>query len=173
MRKAIIVTKPTSEIDQLIKSKPDYLIGARLALIRLVSNGATLRDAADDLPFLTHSRIGVWVNRFNNLGVEGLKNKPGRGRAPLLSALQLQELKELVLKKLPSEFGYNTATWTGPLLIEIIKKRFHVSIKKATIYVLLKDRLGLSHQKGKGFYPEASLDERQPIVEAIKKNSWK
>jgi transposase len=68
--------------------------------------------------------------------------------------------------KLPSDFGFNSATWTGPILISWIEKSYGVTFKKAQIYNVLKS-LGLTFQKGKGIYPEAS--ERTEKVEALKK----
>ena len=41
---------------------------------------------------------------------------------------------------------FNSATWTGPLLIEWIKREYNISYKKAQIYNILK-KLGLTYQK--------------------------
>ena len=106
--------------------------------------------------------------RLNEGGVDALIDKARPGRPQKLNANQLTELKEVVLNKIPSDFGFNSATWTGPILISLIEKRYEVKFQKAQIYNILK-RLGLTFQKGKGVYPEAS--ERTVKVEEIKKNS--
>ena len=168
-KKLVVLNATPLEIDQMIRAKPERLVGIRLALIKLVANGATLRDVSADLPFITHSRVGVWVNRFNLYGEDGLNNKPKKGRTSLLSDIQCIEIKSIIIEKLPSDFGFNTATWTGPIIIELINKHYGVLLKKATIYVLLKKRLGMRHLKGKGIYPEAASQAREETIDGIKK----
>lgn len=107
-----------------------------------------------------------WVNRLNQGGVEALIDKVKPGRNNRLRADELQSIKSVLLNKHPDDYGYNSATWTGPLLIEFIKKEYHVEYKKAQIYNILR-KLGLTFQKGKGIYPEA--EDRAEKVEALKK----
>jgi transposase len=54
----------------------------------------------------------------------------------------------------PVDYGFNTDTWTGPILIEWIKSQFDIVFKKAQIYNILRKN-GFSYQKARGFYPEA------------------
>ena len=72
------------------------------------------------------------------------------------------------MNKSPEEFGYNTSTWTGPLLIDWINKNYDVEYKKAQIYNIMKS-LNLTFQKGKGIYPETI--DREEKVETLKKTS--
>ena len=168
--KALVITKmSSSEIEHLFKVKDEYQIGIRLAVIYLISKGATSRDVASDFPIVKHVTICDWIKRFNQDGIEGLIPKSSPGKPSKASNEQLLTLKEVILNKSPEEFGYNTSTWTGPLLIDWIKVNLGIEIKKASIYVWLKKRLGLRHLKGKGFFPEASLEERGPKIERLKK----
>ena len=109
-----------------------------------------------------------WIHRINSGGIEALIDKPKPGRPSQLSADQLAEIRLAVLNKTPSDFGFNSATWTGPILISWIEKNFGVTFKKAQIYNILNN-LGLTFQKGKGVYPEAK--ERETKVDALKKTS--
>jgi transposase len=109
-----------------------------------------------------------WVHRLNEGGIEALVDKPKPGRNNRLSKDELQSIKAVLLNKQPEDYGFNSATWTGPLLIELIKTEYHVEYKKAQIYNILK-KLGLTFQKGKGVYPEAQ--DRQEKVDALKKTS--
>jgi transposase len=168
--KASVITKMSSkEIEQLFKEKDDYQIGMRLAVIYLISKGSTSRDVASDFPIVKHVTVCDWVKRFNQDGLAGLMPKSPPGKPSKASNEQLLTLKDIILNKGPEEFGYNTSTWTGPLLIDWIRVNLGVEIKKASIYVWLKNRLGLRHLKGKGFFPEASQEERGPKVEQLKK----
>jgi transposase len=67
------------------------------------------------------------------------------------------------------EHGYNTATWTGPLAIDIVKRKFGVEYKSAQIYNILHS-LNFSFQKGRGYYPETE-ERTEESIEDIKKNS--
>jgi transposase len=107
-----------------------------------------------------------WVNRLNEGGIEALIDKVKPGRNNRLETNELQGIKAILLTKKPDDYGYNSATWTGPLLIDLIKKEYQVDYKKAQIYNILK-KLGLTFQKGKGIYPEA--EDREEKVNALKK----
>ncbi len=80
----------------------------------------------------------------------------------------MKEIKEVLLNNRPDEFGYNTSTWNGPILIDYIKKNYKIDFKKAQIYNVLKS-LGLSFQKGRPSYPEADSGKKEAFREALKK----
>ena len=103
---------------------------------------------------------------MNEGGIEALIDKVKPGRNNRLDPDELQAIRAVLLNKPPENYGYNSATWTGPLLIEFIKKEYDVEYKKAQIYNILK-KLGLTFQKGKGIYPEAQ--DREEKVDALKK----
>jgi len=109
-----------------------------------------------------------WVNKLNAGGIEALVDKDKPGRSSRLSEAQRNEIKSVVLTKTPEDYGFNSATWTGLLLIEWIKKEYKIEFKKAQIYNILKS-LNLTFQRGKGFYPEAK--EREEKVVELKKTS--
>jgi transposase len=46
----------------------------------------------------------------------------------------------------PEEIGYNTATWSGPLVRDYVMKQYQVEYRQANIYNLLHD-LGFSYQR--------------------------
>lgn len=74
----------------------------------------------------------------------------------------------MLISESPQTYGYNTNTWTGPLLIDWIEKHFGVVFKKAQIYNIIKE-MGFSYQKAKGFYPEADIEKQEDFKEASKK----
>jgi transposase len=95
----------------------------RLYAFYQVSNGVSTRKL-EELYNTSFKQIANWVHQFDNEGIQGLKNKSKSGRIPKLNDKQLQRIKKLVLKELPENFGYETATWTGPLVIDWIKKKY-------------------------------------------------
>jgi len=168
MRKLEILNHSIEDLLNLLHSNADYLTGVRLLALIQIAKGKSSREL-EDIFDRSHSRFCVWVNNFNEYGIEGLKDKSGRGRISRLSKSELDELRGVVLNKSPEEYGYNTATWNGLLLIDFIENKYHISYKKANIYVILKQKLGLSLQKGKGFYPEQDKELREEHKELIKK----
>ena len=68
----------------------------------------------------------------------------------------------------PEKYGFNTVTWTGPLLIEFVKKEFGITYKKAQIYNIIKS-LGLTYQRGRGIYPESDPVAQEVFTQTLKK----
>lgn len=149
----------------LLRKDVKFQQAIRLFACYQVSLGKRPKDL-EELYDTSFKSICNWVHRLNEGGVDALIDKVRPGRPQKLNTNQLTEIKEIVLKKIPSDFGFNSATWTGPILISLIEKRYEVKFQKAQIYNILKG-LGLTFQKGKGVYPEAS--ERTDKVEEIKK----
>jgi transposase len=141
------------QIKALFKKDERYTIGIRLYAIYQVSLGQPSRKL-EELYNTSFKQITTWVHQFEKEGIDGLRDKAGRGRKAKLDSLQLQRIKDLLLKETPADHGFNSATWTGPLLIEWIKKQYGLEYKKAQIYNIIKS-LGFSYQKGKGIFAQS------------------
>ena len=155
------------EIKSLFNEKKELRTGMRLYAVYQVALGKPSRQL-EDFYNVSFKQILNWAHRFEEEGLAGLSDRPGRGRKPLLDDGQKKELAEVLQEKQPGEFGYNSATWTGPLLIDWIKDRFGAEYKKVQIYNIIKS-LGFSFQKGKGFFPEADSEKQGEFKEALKK----
>lgn len=157
------------QIKELFKNNDKYTVGIRLYAVYQVSIGQPTRKL-EGLYNTSFKQICNWVHRFEASGVEGLKDKPKSGRKPRLSEGALADIANVLQNSRPDDFGYNTATWNGPILQEYIKKLYCVEYKKAQIYNLLK-KLGFTYQKGRAVYPEADPEKREFFRETIKKTS--
>lgn len=155
------------EIKALFNTDDKYKIGLRLYAVYQVSLGKPSRQL-EELYNTSFKQILNWADRFEKEGIDGLKDKPGRGRKAGLSVEELAGLKEIVLDKLPTEFGYNSETWSGPLVLEVIKKQYSIEYKIAQVYNILK-KMGLSYQKSKGYYPEADKEKQELFKNGLKK----
>jgi transposase len=155
------------EIKALFRNDERYSIGIRLYAVYQVSLGVSSRKL-EDLYHTSFKQITNWVHRFEREGIDGLRDKPGRGRKPALDPEQMAVLSDLLLSDSPVDHGYNTETWTGPILIDWIGKNFGVRYKKAQIYNII-NQLGFSHQKAKAFYPEADVKAQEDFKEGLKK----
>lgn len=158
----------TSEgIKSLISKDERYGIGIRLYAVYQVSIGMPSRKLVE-FYHVSFKQITNWVHRFEQEGIEGLCDKPGRGRKSSLSPDQMAILSDLLLNGSPTDHGYNTETWTGPLLIDWISKNFGIEYKKAQIYNIIK-KLGFSYQKAKGIYPETDEKAQEDFKNGLKK----
>jgi len=157
------------QIKALFSVEEKYTIGLRLYAVYQVATGQSTRKL-ESLYNTSFKQICNWVHRFEEFGIEGLKDKPRSGRKPRLTDANLEELSNVLQNNRPDEFGYNTATWNGPILKEYIEKHYHILYKKAQIYNLLK-QLGFTYQKGKAQYPEADEQKRIAFKETLKKTA--
>jgi transposase len=155
------------DIKTLMREKPDYEIGMKLLAIYQISRGISSRKL-EECYNKSFKQLFNWSHRFEEQGIEGLKDKDGRGRKPGLDDKQMERLKELVTQESPSSYGYNTATWTDPLVQQWIEKNMGVSYKKAQVYNILH-KLGLSHQKARATYPETDPEAQDRFKEELKK----
>lgn len=155
------------QIKALFRGDERYTIGIRLYAVYQVSLGSASRKL-EDLYNVSFKQITNWVHQFEKEGIDGLRDKPGRGRKSKLTQEQLSYLHKLLLNESPVDHGFNTETWTGPLVKEYICKQFGIEYKKAQIYNIIKS-LGFTYQKGKGTYPEANEQSKEEFSETLKK----
>jgi transposase len=160
----ISVEVELSTIKSQLRKDEKFSQGIRLYAVYQIKLGRKAEDL-ECLYNVSHKSICNWVHSYNLYGIKGLKDKPRSGRPPRLNDEQQRKVKEVVMDK-PEKFGYASGVWSGPLVIDYIQNTFGISYKKAQIYNLLRG-LGLTFQRSKAFYPEAS--EREEIVTAIKK----
>ena len=163
----IKVNASLSVIKSQLRKDDKFSQGVRLYAVYQIAKGKDAKDI-QDMYSTSHKSICNWVHRYNAEGIDGLKDRPRNGRPSYLIDSQKSELEQ-VLQSSPLEHGYQTATWTGALVGDFIKKQFGIEYKKAQIYNILHS-LNFSFQKGKGYYPETE-ERTKEEVEGIKKNS--
>ncbi|NOU16988.1 MAG: IS630 family transposase [Bacteroidales bacterium] len=169
MQKLSIPNFTVEELENILNSNADYVVGSRIMALIQIKKGLSSRKL-EELYYKSHSRFCVWVRNFNKDGVAGLKDKPKSGRKPKLDHAQMGALRCVLTNNRPDEFGFNSATWSGPLIGVYINKTYGVEYKKAQVYNILKT-LGFSFQKARGKHPEADPAQRAAFVESLKKTS--
>jgi transposase len=152
MQRLSIPNYTVEDIEGLLESNPDYIIGMRLMALIQIKKGMSSRQL-EAFYYKSHARYCVWVNNFNANGLEGLANKPKSGRKPLLTVQQKESLADVLRSNRPDDLGFNSATWNGPLVCDYIKAAYGVEYKRAQVYNILKE-LGFTVQKARGKYPE-------------------
>jgi transposase len=110
----------------------------RLRAVILALNGRTAPEIAAALG-VGRRTVQEWVIRYNGEGVDGLSDRPGRGRPCRLTAVQLEQLRlRIDTGPLPED---GTCTLRGPEVRALLKREFGVAYSLAAVYFLLP-RLG-------------------------------
>jgi transposase len=137
-----------AEIKKLLTADEPFVIAIRLYLVYQVALGHPSRQLAE-IHNISFKQITTWVHRFELEGLDGLRNRKGRGRKSQLSKSQMNRIKKLALGQLPTDHGYEQSRWTGPLLANWIESNYAIKYERAHIYNLLR-KLGIEFYKKKG-----------------------
>ncbi len=92
-----------SEIKAMFRDDERYTIGIRLYAVYQVSLGQPSRKL-EELYNTSFKQITNWVHRFEQEGIEGVRDKAGRGRTPRLNEQQRKRIANL-LNEQPEDHG--------------------------------------------------------------------
>lgn len=109
---------------------------------------------------VTRGSVNRWLQWFEAAGTEGLRPRERLGGEARLSDAQHQQLIALV-EAGPLAAGYQSGVWTGPMIGELIRRRFGVSYHNHHIPRLLH-KLGFSVQRPRKRLAKADA-ERQAL----------
>jgi transposase len=136
----------------------------RLLALALVMEGASRTEAARAAG-MDRQTLRDWVVRFNDEGVDGLRDRPRPGRPAQLDATQLAELARLV-EDGPDIAVHGVVRWRCADLQAQIKQRFDVEVSERHVGRLLK-RLKFTRLSVRPRHPQAD----EAAQEAFKKTS--
>ena len=144
--------RDAAALRRLARRERDGRVSARLLALANALDGLPREEAAR-LAGMTGQTLGDWVHRYNEDGVEGLRDRPRPGR-PCLDEGQQAALKAFVLR------GRNRkrdgcVAWRARDLCALALRRFGVRYREAGMLRLLKG-LDLSWQKARPLHPEAN-----------------
>lgn len=162
MKKIQITAMTASDIEALLKSKEEFRIASRLISILSLAKGESSRKA-QELLLLSHNQILIWAKRFNEQGLDGLKDKPKSGRKSKITSEQLSILRKIITKESPTKYGYESKTWTAKILVDMIENQFNITYSDDMVYVILKKKLGLTYKRGKGYSLTSKSDNEKKI----------
>lgn len=106
--------------------------------------GRRVIEMAEELD-VTRGSINRWLQWYEAMGVDGLVTGTAPGAAPRLSEEQRAVLC-LLIDAGPQVSGYTSGVWTGPMIGDLIERRFGVHYHKQHIPRLL-GWLGYSIQR--------------------------
>lgn len=99
MSQAVAITNleySAADLRRLMSKEKDGQVVRRLLALALILEGWS-RTAAAQQSGMERQTLRDWVHRYNVEGLAGLSSRVGPGPAPLLNAVQMAALKELVV----------------------------------------------------------------------------
>jgi len=151
--------KALRQLQQEAKRNGDLATWRRATAVLGYLGGISVIEQAAQLD-VTRGSINRWLQWFEAAGTEGLRPRERPGGAPRLSDAQQQQLIALV-EAGPLAAGYQSGVWTGPMIGELIRRRFGVSYHNHHIPRLLH-KLGFSVQRPRKRLARADA-ERQAL----------
>jgi transposase len=126
------------------KKKGDLKTWRRAKAVLGYLHGNRVIDVAEQLD-VTRGSVNRWLQWYDAQGAEGLKPRKAQGPAPRLSEEEFSELTTII-EAGPQSAGYSTGVWTGPMIGDVIRRRYGVKYHNHYIPVLLH-KLGFSVQR--------------------------
>lgn len=142
----------------------DGAAARRMLALALVVEGESRTEAAK-ICGMDRQTLRDWVHRYNAEGLAGLSNRHGGGLAPLLSAAQCSELKEIVLAGPDPEVD-GVVRWRCIDLQRVIGERFAVTMAERTVAKLLH-KLGLSRLSPRPVHPKQAAQAQEGFKKTL------
>ena len=65
---------------------------------------------------------------------------------------------------MPLSYGYNSGTWTIGIIVNLLKEKWNISLKKSQVQHILTRDLDLSYQKFHRDYKEANKGKQKAFI---------
>lgn len=112
-----------------------YRVANRLHAVALNMEGRRAPEIADVLK-VHRSNVCVWLQRWQEEGIEGILEGHRPGRPSTLSERQRQELADIV-ESGPVAYGFSSGVWTCPMIVRVIEDEFSLSFHPAHVSRIL------------------------------------
>ncbi|QVL55436.1 MAG: transposase [Simkaniaceae bacterium] len=133
-----------------------------------VQDGKSFNEVAQMLK-VSPRTISAWVSKFRVEGVDGLREKPGRGAKPFLSPDRYEEFREEVESLSKKRCGGRIR---GKDIGHLLEEKFGISPNKSCLYALLK-KAGLVWITARSRHPKADEQVQLAFKKILKKKSKK
>jgi transposase len=108
-----------------------------------------------------------WVKRFRAQGINGLKDRPGRGSKPYLPLKERAAFKQAVLELQQKRSGGRVR---GSDVLALMKEKYNVDPTLSTVYNTLK-RADLVWITGRSIHPKADIEAQEDFKKNFEKKS--
>jgi transposase len=148
---------------RLAKAESDARVSRRLLAIANALSGMD-RKAAAEAAGMDRQSLRDWIIRYNAHGLDGLRDRWGKGRPGRLEAHEQAELAAVLLRG-PDPETEGISAYTLEDLARITQERFGKPFHRASMSRVVR-RLGFSRQKARPSHPKKDPAE----AEAFKKS---
>jgi transposase len=138
---AIKIHGTIKQIKQLVQHSKQafrdgfYRVGIRFNAIALNMEGKPAPEIASALK-VHRSKVSIWLQNYQQEGIDGLLEGYRPGRPQELSEKQYQVLSD-ILDSGPIAYGFNSGVWTCPMVARVIEEEFSVSYHPAHVSRIL------------------------------------
>jgi transposase len=163
--KALTIRKDQtpSVLRRLAKAESDVRVSRRLLAIANALSGMDRKTAAEAAG-MDRQTLRDWIIRYNAHGVEGLRDRWGKGRPARLVSNEQVELAAIILRG-PDPEAEGISAYTLEDLARLSQDRFGKPFHPASMSRVVR-RLGFSRQKARPSHPLKDPAE----AEAFKKS---
>lgn len=157
--RAIKIYGTVKKINHLVKLSKQalqdgyYRVGLRLHAVVLNMEGKSAPEIANTLK-VHRSKVSIWLQRWQQAGMDGLLEGQRSGRPIKLSEYQHQQLAD-ILDSGPIAYGFNSGVWTCPMVARVIHDEFSISYSSSHISRILH-KLRFSVQRPKKILARAN-----------------
>jgi transposase len=154
--------------NQLSRSKGTSKERRRYLAFAHIQDGKSFTEAAAMVKVSLKALMN-WVDSYRKNGIEGLKDRPGRGSKPLLPNKDLDAFREAVLELQASRSGGRIK---GKDVLKLMTDKFGILPSRSTIYDTLK-RADLVWITGRSQHPKANVADQDAFKKTLLKTSVK
>ena len=130
---------------------------AKLIVSMLDDETLTATQAAKQVGFKSSNSGTCWVKRFNEIGIQGLADKPKSGKPRTHSTEVRGQLIDLALRP-PRSLDYPFELWTLKRLQTAFIERTGIHLSDSTIWEWLKEE-GLHWKRQQSWFREAEKQD--------------
>jgi transposase len=139
--RAVQIRGTTKKIQQLVQlgkqalREGAYRVANRLHAVALNMEGRSAPEIADVLK-VHRSNVCLWLERWQEDGMEGILEGHRPGRPSTISERQRQQLAD-ILESGPVAYGFSSGVWTCPMITRVIEDEFSLSYHPAHVSRIL------------------------------------
>lgn len=156
------------DFDKLAKAEGSPRERRRFLAFAHLREGKTLTETAASVRVDLRSLLR-WIKRFRREGLEGLKDKVGRGAKPLIPAEHQEAFRQAVLELQEKRVGGRIR---GKDVLELMQTKYGINPTLKTVSSSLK-RANLVWITGRSIHPKADLEAQEAFKKTSKTKSWR
>lgn len=152
------------DFDKLSKTQGNPRERKRYLAFAHIRDGKSFTEAAAAIRIELRTLMN-WVKNFRAKGIDGLKDRPGRGSKPYLSADERCAFKQSVLELQQKRTGGRVR---GSDVLALMKEKYNVTPTLSTVYNTLK-RADLVWITGRSMHPKADAKSQEDFKKNFEK----